>query len=260
MPSIRWPSALASSAPTRLEATDRALSFGSGADRFPKRERVRAGGHRGGGCPIPRLRPLHQRVPERRAVRRERQSAETRNRPNANACERPLKAIAGDAAASTTAAGSSARLRHWGYYVAEFHPGCTPGTLGSQDVHWPPSRDEWIEFLNELRPRLKSFMAFKNAVENICSVGRQMCSKRSDPRALYRFEHDRTMRALLRHYGQNNTFVPALDMHEAHNGPNYIDRRGLAGAHRGDVHIRIDVRSQGKDHSRDSSARCQGCG
>ncbi len=141
-----------------------------------------------------------------------------------------LAAIVGDPKASTTAAGSNNRLRHWGYYIAAFHEGCDPGALAPSTVYWPPSMEEWVEFLNELRPRLKSHPAFKNAVENICSVGRQLVgggNKHSDPRRLFSFAHKRAMTALLRHHGQENTFVAALDMFEARNGPFFVDRGWL---------------------------------
>ncbi len=79
-------------------------------------------------------------------------------------------------------------------------------------------------------------LAFKLAVENICSVGRHLCKDFADPRRLFKFEHDRTMRALLRHHGQGNTFVPALDMYEARNGPYFIDRKGLVGVCTGGIY------------------------
>ncbi len=150
-----------------------------------------------------------------------------------------LDAIASDPLMSTTKSGTDNRQRCWGYYLAYFHDGAAASSVAPADICFPPSWEQWNEFLSELRPLLSSHSRFRQVVDNVCSVGRQFKGwihdgptvdlKLYDPRWLYREQHDKAMTTLLRHYGQNNTFVEPLGMTEARNGTNFCDDEGLTG-------------------------------
>jgi hypothetical protein len=163
-----------------------------------------------------------------------------------------LEVVAGDALKSTTAKGTDNRVRAWGYYVSYFHAGGKRASLQAEVVYWPPSWDSWRDFMAELRPLVKSQQQFRQIVDNICSVGRQLAvnghaaagaaghkgppgseaavdARRWDPRHMYSAKHDKAMRSMLRHYGQGNTFTRALSRNEARNGGRFVDRLGLRG-------------------------------
>lgn len=107
-----------------------------------------------------------------------------------------------------------------------------PGSV----VPWPPTEQQWVGFLEALRPRIRSHSAWKQVGEQVCLVGAELHARRVggdlhdyDPRRLYVRAHARTVKALLRQYGVGITQVRGVDMTEARNGSKFVDATTMEG-------------------------------
>jgi hypothetical protein len=140
-----------------------------------------------------------------------------------------IQGLLQDESCSTTSQGSANRKYHWASYVVHFHSEEILAGETQLEVYWPPSEEDWVEYLVEMREKTSSRVAFEQRVECVCSVGRNLDANGSDPSKLYKRSHQKTMQALLRHYGQCKGLVEHINMWEARNGPLYVDHASLRG-------------------------------
>lgn len=130
-----------------------------------------------------------------------------------------------------TEQGSKGKGYDWKRYVRFCHG------RGSGAAVWPPTCDDWLDFLVELRPQVRSFPRFNSAIDNICHVGCRQAAKDSnawkigefDPRCLYAVAHRAMKRQMKRESGVEVKQVPGITMEEARSAVNYIDKWSLLG-------------------------------
>ena len=104
------------------------------------------------------------------------------------------------------------------------------------NVTWPPGRDDWLEFLVDLRPQVSSYKCFQGVIGNVCEVANRYWSRvleedlaAIDPQMLHRAEQHRAMNAMKRECGLGEMQVEAISMREALSGCNLADAYSLQG-------------------------------
>ncbi len=118
---------------------------------------------------------------------------------------------------------------------------CLFGTavVALDDMQWPPTCDDWVACLINLRPRLSSYKRFRGVIGNVCEVaaryfGAEHCRHGNaqgvlDPRIAHAAMHYKTMCMLKRQYYMGLRQVRGIDMQESLNGTNFVDVKSMRG-------------------------------
>lgn len=97
------------------------------------------------------------------------------------------------------------KVGDWKLYCNIVHPGQLPEIW---DITWPPSCEQWKQFLAHARERTASYKQSQGVVGNICEVAvrywyrkHNVAKNDIDPRVMYEREHYRVMHSLKREHG-----------------------------------------------------------
>ena len=137
------------------------------------------------------------------------------------------------ALAANTEQGSVSLRAHWGMYSRFM---CDGRVQDLDCVAWPPTEQQWVQFLLATRPKVSSYAYFVKILCNLCLVAvrywssrKQVLASSLDPRLLYRPRHRSTMWLLQRHYGLSIRQSPPITQEEAINGVYSCDQTSVRG-------------------------------
>lgn len=146
----------------------------------------------------------------------------------------PLQHIMAALGGAGTIDTQRAYVYDWGRYVMFMHG---PGAIDIADTTWPPSREQWMDFMSSARAQVASYKRFCTLIGNVCHVGVAYWVRKQhvpdeaavDPRKLYKSD-THTMKVMLRReFGVGVRQVMGVTMTEARNGPQFVEKRSVLG-------------------------------